>query len=156
MLHVEATAPIDASADDVYRMIADYRSGHPRIVPPKYFRNLRVVDGGYGDGTVIEFDVLALGKTVPLRATVAEPEPGRVLAETNVGDGSVTRFIVEPSSDSTSRVTIATDRPLEHAGVLGWIERVMTRLLLRRIYVEELARLAEQLRLDARERTPAR
>ena len=155
-LHVEATANVAASADDAYHMIADYRTSHARLLPPKYFRDLRVIEGGYGDGTLIEFDVLAFGKTMHLRATVTEPEPGRIVAETNVGDGSVTRFVVEPLTDATARVTIATDRRLEHTGVLGWIERAMTRSLLRDIYVTQLAKLDEQLRIDAAERAPTR
>lgn len=155
MLHVEATAQVGAPAADVYRMIADYRAGHPRIVPPEYFRNLRVIDGGYGDGTLIEFDVIAFGKTMHLRATVTEPEPGRVLAETNANDGAVTRFIVEPLADTTARVTIATDRTLERAGVLGWMERALSRSFLRRVYVKELARLDEQVRLDIGRAEPA-
>jgi hypothetical protein len=40
-------------------------------------------------------------------------------------------------------VTIATDRAIEHGGVLGWVERAMTRSFLRGIYVKELARLSE-------------
>jgi len=43
---VEARAPVHAPADRVYDLIADYRNGHPRIVPPKYFRNLVVERGG--------------------------------------------------------------------------------------------------------------
>ena len=144
-LRVEASADVRAPAADVYRTIADYRSGHQRIVPPDYFKNLRVVEGGYGDGTRIEFDVLAFGKTIHCRATIDEPVPGRVLAERDVDTGSVTQFIVEPLDQSTSRVTIASDRPLEHRGVLGWIERAMTRSFLRGIYEKQLARLGEQV-----------
>ena len=147
-LHVEASARVHGPGAEVYRMIADYRSGHPRIVPPKYFRDLRVVAGGYGDGTAIEFDVLAFGKVMHFRASVTEPEPGRVLEERNLNDGSVTRFIVEPAGSSTSRVTIASDRPLERTGVLGWFEGALTRTFLRRIYAQQLARLDEQVQLD--------
>jgi hypothetical protein len=53
MLHVEASAEVNASATSIYRLIADYRTGHSRIISPKYFRNLTVDAGGYGDGTLI-------------------------------------------------------------------------------------------------------
>lgn len=142
-LRVEASANVHAPAADVYRTIADYRSSHPRIVPPEYVRNLRVLQGGYGEGTVIEFDVIAYGRTIHSRATINEPEPGRVLAERDLDTGSVTHFTVEPLDPSSSRVTIATDRAIEHGGVLGWVERAMTRSFLRGIYVKELARLSE-------------
>ena len=145
MLRVEESAEVHAPAAAVYRMIADYRSGHPRIVPPEYFRNLRVLEGGYGEGTRIEFDVIAFGKTVHSRATIDEPDPGRVLAERDIDNGSVTHFTVEPLDQATSRVTISTDRPIERRGVLGWIERTMTRSFLRGLYVKELARLDEQV-----------
>lgn len=144
-LHVEASADVHASAANVYDMIADYRSGHQRIVPPEYFRNLRVLEGGYGEGTRIEFDVIAFGKTIHSRAAIDEPEPGRVLAERDLDNGSVTHFTVVPVGQSTSRVTIATDRPIERQGVLGWIERAMTRSFLHGIYAKELARLGEQV-----------
>ena len=42
---VEARATVRAPADRVYELIADYRAGHPRIVPPKYFQNLVVERG---------------------------------------------------------------------------------------------------------------
>ena len=144
-LRVEASAEVPAPAADVYRTIADYRSGHQRMVPPEYFRNLRVIEGGFGDGTRIEFDVLAFGKTVHCRATIDEPVPGRVLAERDIDNGSVTQFTVEPLDQTTSRVTIATDRPIQRRGVLGWIERAMTRSFLHGIYEKELARLGEQM-----------
>ena len=67
-LHVSASAEIGAPAVNVYRMIADYRNGHPRIVPPRYLTNLRVDSGGYGAGTRIRYDVRAFGTTHHARA----------------------------------------------------------------------------------------
>lgn len=154
-LHVEASAQVSAPAAAVYRMIADYRAGHPRMLPPKFFRNFRVIHGGYGEGTMIEFDVIAFGQTVHLRATVSEPEPGSVLAETNLNDGSVTWFTVAPSGPSSARVTIATDRRLQRTGVLGWIESAMTRSYLHRLYAQQLAQLDEQVQLELREAASA-
>jgi hypothetical protein len=140
MLHVEASADVGAPAPDVYRMIADYHNGHPRILPPRYFRNLQVDEGGYGDGTVIRFDMIVYGKTIHARGRVTGPEPGRVLVETYPDMGVVTSFVVEPLGASTSRVTIATDMPTR-AGVLGRIERAVTRSFLKRAYAAELAQL---------------
>src|SRR5215204_3004132 len=58
---VGAAARVNAPARRVYDMIADYRNGHPRIVPPKYFTSLDVEEGGVGDGTVIRFTMRVLG-----------------------------------------------------------------------------------------------
>jgi hypothetical protein len=148
LLRAEASAVVGAAAADVYRMIADYRNGHPRIIPPRYFRDLQVEEGGYGNGTVIRYDLLAFGTTRHARARVTEPEPGRVLVETDLDIGAVTTFLVEPIGPAKSRVTIATDVPT-HAGPLGWIERAVTRPLLNRAFVAELAQLDAELKADA-------
>jgi len=143
---VSSSAGIDAPAADVYRMIADYRTRHGRIVPPKYFSNLRVEAGGYGAGTIITYDLTAFGKTRHVRAEVTEPQPGRELTETDHDEKIATTFIVEPAGDARSRVTIATELFL-HSGILGALERTMARSFLTRVYAAELALLGEQLTL---------
>lgn len=140
-VHVEATAEIGAAAPDVYRAIADYEHGHPHIIPPHTFSNLRVIEGGYGAGTLIGYDMRALGKTRHARARVTEPQPGRVLVETELDMGAVTTFTVEPLPGARSRVTIATDLPTR-GGFLGRIERAIIRSFLGRVYTAELAQLA--------------
>ncbi|HEY3744785.1 MAG TPA: SRPBCC family protein [Gemmatimonadaceae bacterium] len=148
-LHAEASAKVGGSAADAYRMIADYRVGHTRIIPPRYFRNLRVEEGGYGAGTVIQYDLIVFGTTNHARAHVTEPEPGRVLVETDLDRGAVTTFIVEPLSAGKSRVTIKTDLTTR-SGLLGVIERALTRRFLERVYVAELALINRELKIDAR------
>ena len=150
VVRVEASAEVGAPAADTYRMIADYRDGHARIIPTRYFRNLRVIEGGYGDGTVIEFDMLVFGKASHARARVSEPEPGRVLVETYPDTGWVTSFIVEPRGTSSSRVTIRTDAVVR-AGLLGLLKGAFVRSFLSRVFPAELAQLDEQVRM----RTPA-
>lgn len=150
-LRVDATADIGAPAGDVYRMIADYHEGHTRIIPPRYFRNLRVERGGYGAGTDITFDMTVLGKTHHTRGHVTEPEPGRVLVETYPETNTETTFVVEPLGSTRSRVTIATTLPAR-PGVRGWLERAFTTSFLRRVYAAELAQLDEQVRFDRADR----
>lgn len=137
---VKASAKVNAPADVVYDIIADYRNGHPHILPRKYFEWLEVEQGGRGEGTVIRFQMRVLGQTRVLRAVVTEPEPGRVLIETDTsGEGPVTSFTVEPV-ESGSNVTFSTE--LTSAGGLsGVLERFVLKRLLRRIYVRELAQL---------------
>jgi hypothetical protein len=143
---VASSADIGAPAADVYRMIADYRTRHWRIIPPKYFSNLRVETGGYGAGTIITYNLTAFGKTRRVRARITEPEPGRALVETDHDENIATTFVVEPAGASRSKVTIATELPLR-SGILGSLERTMARSFLTRVYAAELALLEQQVTL---------
>jgi hypothetical protein len=137
---VEVRARVRASSDWVYDLIADYRTGHPRIVPPKYFQNLIVERGGRGAGTVIIYDMKLWGKVRTSRASITEPEPGRVLVETVEDQGIVTTFTVERAGAFASDVSISTVIPTR-PGLLGIFERAIVRALLAPIYREELALL---------------
>ncbi|HST08709.1 MAG TPA: SRPBCC family protein [Gemmatimonadaceae bacterium] len=137
---VEARATVRASADRVYDLIADYRVGHPRIIPPKYFRGLEVERGGRGEGTIITYEMKLLGKVRKARARVSEPNPGRVLVETVEGQNIVTTFRVEPVGAFKSDVTISSVVPTR-TGMLGALERALVRRLLAPIYRDELALL---------------
>lgn len=137
---VEASARVGAPADVVYGIIADYRNGHPQILPRQYFEWLEVEQGGRGAGTVIRFQMRVLGQTRVLRALVTEPDPGRILVETDTGGaGPVTTFIVEPKG-SGAHVTFSTELT-SGGGPLGFLERFVLRRVLRRIYARELEQL---------------
>jgi hypothetical protein len=139
---ISASSRIAASPAKVYAIIADYRNGHPRMLPPQ-FRGLTVESGGVGTGTIIAFQMRLLGRTQSFRAAISEPEPGHVLVETYLdSSGAVTTFRVDPGPASgESDVTISTELPVR-TGLLGAIERRMATWLLRPIYVQELALLA--------------
>ncbi|HEX6941077.1 MAG TPA: SRPBCC family protein [Longimicrobiales bacterium] len=140
---VRESAEIAAPPDVVYRILADYREGHPSILPPRWFTHLRVEQGGMGAGTVIRFGMKNGGRVREMRAEVAEPEPGRVLVERGLDErGTVTTFTVDPSGAGGTRVTIQTT--WRAAGVVGFVERLLVPALLKRVYREELARLAAQ------------
>ena len=101
---------IAAPAPLAYSIIADYRDGHQRIIPPKVFQNLIVEEGGTGEGTTIRYDFRMLGKLLHARARVAEPAPGRVLTEVDVDNGTLTTFLVEPADGGGAcDVTITTE-----------------------------------------------
>src|SRR5688500_9099663 len=91
---VSASALMHAPPQAVYAIIADYHHGHPQILPKPPFVSLAVEQGGTGAGTVIRVHMRVLGQLHMVRAVVTEPEPGRVLVETN-DNGSVTTFTVE-------------------------------------------------------------
>ena len=67
---------------------------------------------------------------------VDEPQPGRVLTETDFESGAVTTFTVEPASPG-ARVRIETAwRPA--AGLAGLVERLAAPRMLGRLYAEEI------------------
>jgi hypothetical protein len=135
---VEARGVVRAPADRVYSLIADYKTGHPRIVPPKYFQNLFVERGGVGAGTVITYEMKVFGRVNKSRAHISEPEPGRVLVETVEGQDIVTTFRVEPMGASSAQVTISTTMRARR-GIAGTLEAAFIRSFLARVYRDELA-----------------
>jgi hypothetical protein len=150
-LHASAERTVPASADAVYALLADYRDGHPRILPPA-FSDLTVLQGGTGAGTEIRFALKLAGRRDEVEASVDEPEPGRVLSETYPEKSAVTRFTVDPVG-SQSRVWIETTWESSR-GIAGLIERLIAPRLFRKLYAEELD-LIERWALD-RESSGAR
>lgn len=139
LFNISASAVIPTSSQHVYGIIADYRNGHPHIIPPKYFRNLVVEEGGVGAGTKIRFEMVMFGKVQQAQSVITEPEPGRVLVESTTDGMAVTSFIVEPQdSGKAANVTISTE--MKSMGLIG---NAIIKFLFKRIYREELALLAE-------------
>lgn len=139
---VSASAIIPARRERIYSLISNYNDGHPRILP-KQFSSLVVEQGGVGAGTVIRFQMSIFGRKQTFRAAITEPEPGRVLVETDLdANGAITTFTVNPGgAPADSRVTISTELPVRN-GFLGTIEKTLSTLLLRSIYLKELENLA--------------
>ena len=137
-----ATKEIHAPADLVYKIIADYRNMHARILPKGYFLSLHVEEGGYGAGTIVSFTMRIMGRTQSFRSLITEPEPGRLLVETDIRSETATSFLVLPAGDvSATRVTISTALKGR-----SWIEAFLAKPTLEKIYNQELellARLAE-------------
>ena len=129
---------MDAPAETVYRYIADMRDHHPRFLPPA-FSDFQVESGGIGAGTVTRFKLTAGGRTREYRMKVAEPEPGRVLTESDTNSTAVTTFTVS-ARDAASLVEIST--AWDGAGGIGGVfERMFAPRVLRAIYADELKRL---------------
>lgn len=139
-VHVSARRRVAAPARRVYSILSDYHEGHPGILPRRAFENLTVEEGGTGAGTVIRFGMKSFGRVTWVRATVEEPEPGRVLVERIRNENDVvTTFTVDPMEDDGSDVTIETSwTPRGPAAVL---ERLLGPRLLRGIFREELENL---------------
>ncbi len=145
--HVEESLVIEARAADLYTVVADYRVGHPAILPRPFFQELTVEKGGVGAGTIVRGSVKVMGKSYPLHHSISEPEPGRVLQESDLDKpGEFTRFIFQPlNGDTQTRVTIATEF-LASPGLMGLMERLTKPGLVRKMYRQELGNLAEYVR----------
>jgi hypothetical protein len=134
-------AAIPAPPENVYAILADYREGHPSILPRPPFVALDVESGGTGAGTVINVRMRVMGRLQSFRSVVTEPEPGRVLVETN-DTGYITTFTVDSRAGGRhASVTIATEFP-RLRGVRGNMERWFVTRLLRPVYQKELEKLA--------------
>jgi hypothetical protein len=139
---VSVSATIPARRERVYSLIANYNNGHPRILP-RQFTSLVVEQGGVGAGTVIRFQMSVFGRKQMFRAAITEPDPGRVLVETYLdANRAVTTFTVNPGgAPADSHVTISTELRVR-SGFLGKVEKTISTLLLRPLYVKELENLA--------------
>jgi hypothetical protein len=133
-----AQATVAAPADVTYRLIADVAQ-RPKFLPDS-FSGFEVVSGGVGEGTVHKFDFQAPGR--PVRSylmDVTEPEPGKVLVDTDRNSSLVTRFTVTPQGQQCE-VSITTTWT-GAGGIGGFFERIFAPKALRGIYADELARL---------------
>ena len=137
---VSASALIAAPPAEVYAIIADYHNGHPRIIPKPPFESIAVEQGGIGAGTVIRVGMRAFGRAQSYRATISEPEPGRVLVESN-DTGYVTTFTVDPRDGGASSSVTITTRLDGRSGILAALERWFLARILGRVFRQELALL---------------
>ena len=150
-----AEGHIDAPARRVYRYIRDFREHHPRFLPPQ-FNDLQIETGGVGAGTVHTFIMTLGGRTTTYRVRVGEPEPGRVLIESDPSRRMLTTFTVDSDGGGGSRVRIETRWHTN--GVQGFIERLVAPRMLRRVHLAELALLDRYARAavpDTRPGVPA-
>jgi len=137
-LAVSAERVVGAPVATVYACIADVRRHHPHFLPPA-FSDFGVEEGGVGAGSVVHFTFTAGGRSRRYRTVMDEPEPGRVITETDTGSSLVTTFTVT-GEDQGTRVRI--DTVWDGAGgVGGFFERRFAPRALRKIYLDELARL---------------
>jgi hypothetical protein len=151
VIHVSAERVIQAPASAVFALLADYRVGHPSILPPA-FSHFSVLDGGTGAGTRIQFDLTLDGRTQTVTGMVTESEPGRVLVETYDRNEMATTFTIDPVAEQ-SRLRIETAWE-SSPGVRGVLERLLAPRLLQKIYDEEMTLIAQRLTAAAATGTP--
>jgi hypothetical protein len=137
-ISVSAERTVGAPAPEVYGYIADHREHHQHFLPPA-FSDFQVESGGVGAGTITRFKLTAGGRTRQLRTQVTEPEPGRVLTESDTLSSSVTTWTVTPEgTDCQVRISTTWQGA---GGVGGVFERLFAPRVLRGIYADELSRL---------------
>jgi uncharacterized protein YndB with AHSA1/START domain len=137
--HAERT--IGAPPAAVYSVLADYTTQHPRIMPAPPFSDLEVESGGLGAGTVFHITLRMLGRRQRLHMRVGEPQPGRVLTETNLDTGVVTEFIVAPREGGSRTVAAMSSEWETKGGLRGLVDRLVTPRLMGRMFAKQLHQL---------------
>lgn len=97
-----------------------------------------------GAGTVVSFHLSAGRRERDYRMRVAEPEPGKILTESDTASSLVTTFTVTPNGTG-SRVRIDT-RWQGAGGIGGFFERTFAPRVLQALYADELDRLDRYVR----------
>jgi hypothetical protein len=142
-VHTEFSADIDAPPAEIYAIFADYRGAHAQIVPKPEFGDILIEKGGHGAGTVYRTSVTVMGTKTEYYMEVSEPEPGRKIVETDKILPLTTSFIIDPlEGGQKSRVTLATDWT-PSSGIKGWIEKMSTPGVMRKLYKRELQNVQE-------------
>ncbi len=145
-IRAEASAVIEARPEVIWDVIRDYHVGHPAILPKPYFQTLKILKGGVGEGTETHLTMKVFGRTFEYHHRISEPDPGRVLKETEVNTGQYSKFTLEPlDNGKQTRVTITTEQPAS-PGLVGFFERLTAPGIQRRIFEQELVLLAEYVK----------
>ncbi len=154
-VHVEYSERLNASPEQIYGILQDYTESHPAILPRQYFQELVVEKGGRGAGTVVHTRLKVMGVEQTFTLEVSEPEPGRVLTETDKATGVVTIFTVEPVGEQNQcELTIASDFKAS-PGLKGFMEKLVQPGIVRKIYKAEFRLIAQYAR-DQTLRTSAK
>jgi Polyketide cyclase / dehydrase and lipid transport len=141
-LYFSAERLIDAPADVVYQCIADYQHHHrPGGFLPPAFHDMHILHGGVGAGTRFRLSVTLAGRTNTMTPEVTEPEPGRVLVESD--DRVRTAFTVEPVGQ---RCRVRFDTVMHASGLGAILNRLLAPRLMRPLYDDELVRLERYAR----------
>jgi hypothetical protein len=139
-IKAKAAAILNVRPEDAYATIADYRQGHPNILPKENLYDLQVEQGGYGAGTIIRFKARFLGVEQSLYQRVSEPEPGRVLVEQDIDSvqNEIVTFTVTPlEQEQKSHVEISMKMDLS-PGLKGLVERVVVPIIFPPVFHKEL------------------
>ncbi|RSM65880.1 polyketide cyclase [Amycolatopsis sp. WAC 01376] len=135
-----AERTIEAPADKVRALVADYTETRPKLLT-EHYRDYEVTEGGVGAGTKARWKLQATSKRVrDVAATVTEPSEG-TLVETDANSSMVTTWTVrEVPEGSLVRIETTWDGA---GGIGGFFEKTFAPGGLKRIYEGVLGKLAE-------------
>lgn len=141
---------INSPPQVVYSIIADYHHAHPKILPNPPFVSLVVEQGGVGAGTVALVQIKVMGKTQTFRTVVTEPDPGKVLVETN-DTGYITTFTFDPHNEGRNSLVTFTTEISDDSSLIKKLEFKLFRILLVPVYERELENLAAEATKKSRD-----
>ncbi|AUI63096.1 SRPBCC family protein [Amycolatopsis sp. BJA-103] len=135
-----AERTIEAPADKVRTLVADYTETRPKLLT-EHYRDYEVTEGGVGAGTKASWKLQATSKRVrDVAATVTEPSEGTIV-ETDANSSMVTTWTVrEVPEGSLVRIETTWDGA---GGIGGFFEKTFAPGGLKRIYEGVLGKLAE-------------
>ncbi|MFE6924063.1 SRPBCC family protein [Nocardia sp. NPDC057663] len=143
MGQVSASSSVVVAADPqrTLEAIGDYETIRPRILSSHY-HDYKVVEGGKGAGTVVEWTLQATEKrSRNVRANVTVSDS--ILTERDANSSMVNTWTVTPDG-AGSQVTLRTTWQ-GAGGVSGIFEGIFAPLGLKKIQAEVLANLAREL-----------
>ena len=127
---------LDAGHPIVYSIVTDMEQ-HRRILP-KQFESLEVLQGGKGVGTVFRLHMNVMGNRSSLEMTITEPEPGRIVRETDAAAGVTTTWALTPVDGEDRCRLRLTSIFRSKPGMAGMMERFIVPPVIRSIYRQEL------------------
>ncbi|HLH61219.1 MAG TPA: SRPBCC family protein [Ktedonobacteraceae bacterium] len=146
-IHVKSEQVIDASPEEVYVALKDYKQKRPQILPPN-FVDYAVEKGGVGTGTVVDYCLKAGGRERPYKMQVDETIKGKVITERDTNSSLVTRWSLLPLKEGKQTQVSVTTEWEGGSGIGGFFERTFAPMGLRRIYGSMLSKLADLLQND--------
>lgn len=141
-VNVQTSATIGASAEATYALIAE--SAQRPAFLPEAMSGFETLEGGTGAGTVHRWVLKTPRGDREYVMAVTEPEPGRVLVESDQKSSLVTTWTVTPTGESCT-VDITTTWQ-GAGGIGGFFEKTFAPKALSKIYRDQLARLDELAR----------
>lgn len=135
-MHRDVWSAVDIGQGSRRSLLADRHDDRQAVGPEA--RHSR----SHGVNATRCFEMRLLGRLQHFRAAISEPEPGRVLAGTDLDTGAVTTFTGAPYADGRQTLVTITTTTTVRDGLPGRIAGWLTTRLLRPIYERELAQLA--------------
>lgn len=140
-VNASSSIVVAADAQRTLEAIGDYETIRPRILSSHY-RDYKVIEGGKGAGTVVEWTLQATEKRVRnIRAVVTVSDS--ILTERDANSSMVNTWSVTPEGTG-SRVTVRTTWQ-GAGGVAGIFEGIFAPLGLKKIQAEVLENLKREL-----------